>query len=299
MFYFIDLNIFFDNFVHNIHRVDDRLDKYLVDPNENNIHDIRTSTRRLEAAFLASPKQMHNKKMVQYVKESKRLFKTNSEIRDFDVIIEKVSQEGQMDELQIESFEKDIEKNRDQALEKSISIAHRLRKLDVPYINIYNSGYDLELLQKKLIIRYNKVVLEFLINMEKNIPIVINDSDRIEELHEVRKDSKKLRYLFELLLNEKDKGKDNVDKSDEKKINKYDNSQNIWNQIERLKKIQDMLGNIHDYDIIIAYLKRQGKRKNLATEINISNQRINKYIEFVNYFKSNISNTDNKLLISI
>ena len=203
-----------------------------------------------------------------------------------------------MDELQIESFEKDIEKNRDQALEKAILIAHRLRKLDVPYINIYNSGYDLELLQKKLIFRYNKVVLEFLINMEKNIPIVINDSDRIEELHEVRKDSKKLRYLFELLLNEKDKGKDNVDKSDEKKINKYSNSQNVWNQIERLKKIQDMLGNIHDYDMTIAYLK-QGKRKNLATEINISNQRINKYIEFVNYFKSNISNTDNKLMISI
>src|SRR4051812_30215632 len=109
MFYFIDLNIFFDNFVHNILRVDDRLDKYLIDPNENNIHDIRTSTRRLEAAFLASPKQMRNKKITQYVKESKRLFKANSEIRDFDVIIEKVSQEGQMDELQIESFEKDIE----------------------------------------------------------------------------------------------------------------------------------------------------------------------------------------------
>ena len=69
MFYFIDLNIFFDNFVHNIHRVDDRLDKYLVDPNENNIHDIRTSTRRLEAAFLASPKQMHNKKMDNMLKK--------------------------------------------------------------------------------------------------------------------------------------------------------------------------------------------------------------------------------------
>jgi len=154
MFYFINLNTFFDNFVHNIHKVDDRLDNYLADPNENNIHDIRTSIKRLESAFLASPKQMRRKKMAQYVEESKHLFKANSELRDFDIILEKVSQEDQMDELQIESFKKDIDKKRDQALEKAISIAHKLRKLDVPHINIYNSGYDLDLLQDQLILRY-------------------------------------------------------------------------------------------------------------------------------------------------
>lgn len=244
MFYFIDINTFFDNFVHNIHKVDDRLDDYLADPNENNIHDIRTSIRRLEAAFLASPKQMHRKKMKQFVEESKRLFKANSELRDFDIILEKVSQEGQMDELQLESFEKDIDKNRDLSLEKAISIAHKLRKLDVPHIDIYNGGYDIDLLQEKLMLRYNKVVLGFLLGIEKNIPIVINDSYRTEELHQVRKDSKKLRYLFELLLNEKDKGKDgvdknNVEKNNENKINNNNNNnQNIWNQIEQLKKFK-------------------------------------------------------------
>ena len=299
MFYFIDLNTFFDNFVHNIHKVDGRLDDYLADPNENNIHDIRTSIRRLESAFLACPKQMRKKKMSQFVKESKRLFKANSEIRDFDIILEKVSQEGQMDELQIESFEKGIEKIRGQSLDKAVSIAHNLRKLDVPHINIYNSGYDLEFLQNKLMFQYNRVVLEYLLGIEKNIPIVINDSYRVEELHQVRKDSKKLRYLFELLLTERDKDKDNADKSNENKINNYSNNQNIWNQIESLKKMQDMLGNIHDYDMTIAYLKRQGKRKIFDTEMNISTHRMNKYIEFVNYFKTTISNTNNKLVISI
>jgi CHAD domain-containing protein len=176
--------------------------------------------------------------MGQYLDESKHLFKSNSEIRDFDIILEKVSQEGQMGELQFESFKKDIEKERNRTLEKAISIAHRLRKLSVPYINIYNSDYDLDLLQEKLILRYNKVVLEFLINIEKNIPIVLNDISKIEELHQVRKDSKKLRYLFELLLTEKDKSKDNVNKSKEQKTNNYSNIQNIWNQIDRLKKFK-------------------------------------------------------------
>jgi len=49
----------------------------------------------------------------------------------------------------------------------------------------------------------------------------------------------------------------------------------------------------------IAYLKRQGKRKIFVTEMNISNHRMNKYKEFVNYFKTTISNTNNKLVISI
>jgi CHAD domain-containing protein len=304
MFYFIDIITFFDNFVHNIHKVDDRLDNYLADPNENNIHDIRTSIRRLEAAFLASPKQMRGKKIEQFVEESKRLFKANSELRDFDIILQKVSQEGQMDELHRESFEKDIDKNRDRSLEKAISIAHILRKLDVPHINIYNSRYDFNLLQEKLMLRYNKVVLGFLLDIEKNIPVIINDSYRTEELHQVRKDSKKLRYLFELSLNEQAKGKDGIDKSNvekdnENKVTNYNNNQDTWNKIEQLKKIQDMLGIIHDYDITIVYLKRQGKRKNFVTEINISNQRMNKYKEFVNYFISTVSNTNNKLVMSI
>ena len=191
MFYFIDLNVFFDNFIHNIHKVDTRLDNYLADPNENNIHDIRTSIRRLESAFLACPKQIRKKKLSQFVNESKQLFKANSEIRDYDIILEKVNQEGQMDELQIEPFEKGIKKKRDKSLENAISIAHKLRKLDVPHINIYNSEYDLELLQNKLMLQYNRVVLEYLLGIEKNVPIVINDSYRLEELHQVRKDSKK------------------------------------------------------------------------------------------------------------
>jgi hypothetical protein len=61
-------------------------------------------------------------------------------------------------------------------------------------------------------------------------------------LHQVRKDSKKLRYLYELLLNEKDKGKDSVKKSDENKINNYYNNQNIWNQMEQLKKNSRYVG---------------------------------------------------------
>ena len=48
--------------------------------------------------------------------------------------------------------------------------------------------------------------------IETRIPIVIGDEGKITELHELRKDSKKLRYLIELVINkeEHDTSKRNI-----------------------------------------------------------------------------------------
>ena len=45
----------------NVKRVADRLNDYIKDSNENNIHDIRTATRRLDASFTSLPKKMQRK----------------------------------------------------------------------------------------------------------------------------------------------------------------------------------------------------------------------------------------------
>ena len=74
----------------NVKRVDDRLD-YIKDSNENNIHDIRTATRRLDASYMSLPKKIRRKtKIRKFVTTSKQLFKVNSQIRDCDIICEKL-----------------------------------------------------------------------------------------------------------------------------------------------------------------------------------------------------------------
>jgi hypothetical protein len=45
----------------NVKRVDDRLNDYIKDSNENNIHDIRTGTRRLDASYISLPKKIRRK----------------------------------------------------------------------------------------------------------------------------------------------------------------------------------------------------------------------------------------------
>jgi CHAD domain-containing protein len=283
---FINLDTFFDNYVHNIHKVDNRLDEYIKDPTEKNIHDIRTSIRRLEASYIASPKQIRKAKIIEYIEKSKNLFKINSQIRDFDIILEKLTKEGQLTIQRLELFEKSIKKSRNKELKDAISVACDLREIDIPNIDKYRNHYDPFLLQKKLTKRYTKVVTKFASQIRENIPIIINNSERIEELHQVRKDTKKLRYLLELMLNNRHKIDGNVGKNNETDKNNYSNEQNIWNQIEKLKEIQDMLGNIHDYDITIAFLKQYDQQENFVTAMNIDMQRKNKYEQFIRYYES-------------
>jgi CHAD domain-containing protein len=282
----INLDTFFDNYVHNIHKVDNRLDEYIKDPTEKNIHDIRTSIRRLEASYMASPKLIRKRKIMEYVFKSKNLFKINSQIRDFDIILEKLTKEGQLTTQRLEIFERSIKKSRNRKLKDALFIACDLREIDIPNIDKYKNQYDPFLLQKKLTKKYTKVVTKFAYKIKENIPIIIRSSEKMEELHQVRKDTKKLRYLLELILNNRHKIDGNIDKNNEIDKNNYGNDQNIWNQIEKLKKIQDMLGNIHDYDITIAYLKQHDKQKNFVTVMNIDMQRKNKYEQFIRYYES-------------
>jgi CHAD domain-containing protein len=282
----INLDTFFDNYVHNIHKVDNRLDEYIKDPTEKNIHDIRTSIRRLEASYMASPKLIRKRKIMEYVFKSKNLFKINSQIRDFDIILEKLTKEGQLTTQRLELFERSIKKSRNRKLKDALFIACDLREIDIPNIDKYKNQYDPFLLQKKLTKKYTKVVTKFAYKIKENIPIIISSSEKMEELHQVRKDTKKLRYLLELILNNRHKIDGNIDKNNEIDKNNYGNDQNIWNQIEKLKKIQDMLGNIHDYDITIAYLKQHDKQKNFVTVMNIDMQRKNKYEQFIRYYES-------------
>jgi len=48
----------------NVKRVDNRLDDYIKDSNENNIHDIRTATRRLDASYRSLPKKIRRKNKI-------------------------------------------------------------------------------------------------------------------------------------------------------------------------------------------------------------------------------------------
>ncbi len=287
----VNLNIYLYNFSHNIKRVNKKLEKYLADPSEKNIHDIRTSLRRLEAAYISSPKQMRKKKNLKdFADVGKQLFKINSKIRDIDIILEKLANEGKTPNGQFEMFEKSLKMDRKVKLDNAKLCALKLRNINIPKVKYSDTDQDLE---DKVVKRLNKTIRKFTKRMTKNIPIVIAHIEKVEELHELRKDSKKMRYLLELLI-EKDKKKSDKNMCGNSIINR--NDQKILQTIEILEQIQSMLGNIHDYDVTIDYIKQQ---KDVSIDQNVLENitiiRKNKYEEFVYYCTTNLLVKDNIL----
>lgn len=283
-----DCDTYLDKSERNIQRVSNKLDDYIKEPNEENIHDIRKAVRRLEASYRSLPSKKVRKKRVirEYVKYSKQLFRINSQIRDFDIIGEKLSSDAKPAQQDvIKSIEGSLFKQRKTKLNEAISFALELRKLRVPKLT-----KKIKISNKRSKKRFSKVIGRFATRIEQNLPIVANDNEKITELHELRKDCKKLRYLLELLP-------DNNHQDQRSEKDDY-----VSELMEKLENVQDILGIIHDHDTTIAYLKRHKGTRTRSTQIHsvlkrISLERQNKYKEFVKFVNEDVSIDSNKFFI--
>ena len=121
--------------------------------------------------------------------------------------------------------------------------------------------------------------------------------NKIVELHEMRKDCKKLRYMLELMP-------DHNNKETHKMITELEDIQDMLGSIHiqnnkethkmitELEDIQDMLGSIHDNDTIIVYLKRVRHFKEITHILdNEITERNTKYDEFVQFCKRKLSSS--------
>jgi len=280
-----DVYTYVDNCTQNIKRVYTKLDKYLENPTKDNIHLMRTSLRRLEATYQSSPKQIRNKKKIKkFASVGKRLFKINSNIRDIDIILEKLTNEGKMTEQQLEYYENSLVQDRENQLEEARTIALELREIVVP--SLYNKNKTDKNFEGNSTKRLAKISRKLKKKIEKRIPIVIGDDRRIKELHELRKDSKKLRYLIELVTNKENNDASKWNINDDTNVLIDNNNRKT---LECLEKIQEMLGDIHDYDIVLDYLRQHQASNNpliMNTIANIMKIRKSKFNDFINYDKS-------------
>ena len=230
------------------------LSEYISDPNEENIHDIRTSIRRLEAVYRIAPKNIRKIKQIKnYVNLAKKLFKFNAKIRDLDITCKKFETRYPNN---TKSLVLNLKNSRVELIQKANKLALEIYRENIPKIP------KLDLKGSKLKKRYDEVLDEVEFQIQKNTIIVLEDEGKLEELHMLRKDFKKLRYSIELISKESP-------------------------GIKKLKNFQDALGEIHDCDIIIDCLKRLGQDPNYNEIIEAENlERGKKYQEFVTLLKS-------------
>lgn len=200
-----------------------KLEEFCTNPTPRNIHDIRTSIRRLLISYPLLDKESERKSQInKYIKLSKRLFKYNSDVRDIDIICHHLKLYKNTESYRLQQY---LRTKRERKLKTTITLGLQLKKMNLPDIN--GDYLSTRKIQSKVAKEKSKLQDRIL----RDLPIVTLDPLKIEELHELRKNSKKLRYLLELLPKE--------DKS-----------------ISKLINIQDKLGLIHDFDITIEFLER-------------------------------------------
>jgi CHAD domain-containing protein len=257
-----------------LERVDNKVNSYIKNSNEKSIHDVRTSIRRFNASFISLPKRYRKKGSLlsEYNRLANEFFKVNSDIRDIDIIHIKLKNYPETDKRN--SAINLLKNNRQSKLENAKTIALSLKNMNSKKIL-----EKIDMTEKELQKRYSKILLIFIRKIETDFLIVINNALKIEELHELRKDCKKLRYLLELI------GKEN---------------NNAIKMIKTLKNIQDILGSIRDTDITIDFLKKLEPSKEIQEIINNEiEQRRAKYQEFLIFCKRRLYISNKSFFIRI
>ena len=202
------------------------LENFLREPDEKQIHDLRKSIRRLEAVYCIFPNSCKRKKTDKVVFSYRSLFKKNSSIRDLDVIFGKLLKHGLYNDNDILKI---IVKERNKKVKKIIKNDKKILKLK------YSNLKKIE--TKKNLKKYDRIVYSLLDKIEKSMPIVVSDESKIDELHQMRKTAKKLRYILEIK-----------------------EEQSYKQLIDKMKLFQELLGNIHDCDIVMNFLKQYSKK---------------------------------------
>ena len=268
----LDILPFLTKLHESLQKVNNRIKKYLKDPKAKNIHDLRTSIRRLDAAYSTLPKKYRTgSSMSTYILSCKDFFKINSEISDLDIIYEKLQKYPP--NYNRNKIIDSLKETRVTKLEYAKNIALALNNTDASKLLD-----EIKVTQKELEKRYNKIVANLISKIETNFPIMITDSTKIEELHDLRKACKKLRYMLELLPIENKKALE---------------------MRKTLQKIQDSLGMIHDYDFTINHLELNEQPSNEVREIvnNEMQERKLNYERFIRFCTRRLRMSPDSFLI--
>ncbi len=217
---------FLDIFQEKQDKSKNRLEEYIQKQGNKQIHDLRTSIRRLEAAYFIFPKSCKTKKTDNFVASYKKLFKKNSSIRDFDVIHDRLLKNGLLENSDVIHY---LTKRKEKKIKDVFKDTKKLSKLNKTKLKEIDS--------KRILAKYEKKIFSLIEEIQNLIPIVISDESKIAKLHYLRKLAKRLRYVLET-----------------------DPKNSYQHVIVSMKSLQELLGKIHDCDITVDFLKKNSKK---------------------------------------
>lgn len=221
--------------------------------NKKEVHDLRGTLRRVEIDSAVIPKKQLRRRQKKYLNASKKLYRATTKVRDLDVMLERIQNYPALEKTKLP---RSLEKKRERLVQRAIKRAEKLQDRD--------AEFSLDTISEaKLQKRFEKRVNDCREEIQSLLPLVLQNSKNVEELHRLRKTCKQLRYLLEI------PNEDGV-------------------ELERLKDWQKRLGELHDLDVILDYLAHQKQQENEPANRalqDLHRARQEKYAEFVSQFK--------------
>lgn len=221
----ITADVYRENFKKSRKTLTKRINAFRNEQSPDNVHDLRTASRRLLACFRLLPKSARKGKLIRmYMDGLEELIKRNATVRDIDIILSKIS--ARSDATTYEQLIKKLSDQRRERLSSSLRLAGSVRKLTRPSINAEDLSDDI--LQR----RFEKVNRKLESKIKERLPIVLGDPAKKRDLHRLREYSRQLRYVLD-----------------------FAETPDSAEPMALLRSWQDILGLIHDSDIMIDYLQ--------------------------------------------
>jgi len=184
------------------------------------------------------PKKMRKQKATRTLAASlEQASKANAKVRDLDIVISKIS--AYRAEASVDNQIAKIKETRESQLQTARRQTLTLRKQPIPKVG------KKDLSNPKLQKRLNKTTNQLISAINTRLPLVIQDSSNARDLHLLRMDCRRLRYLADLFRSKK-----------------------TARLLSQLRSWQDLLGFIHDSDITIDYLRNLGGELEMRTILN-------------------------------
>lgn len=217
---------YLENFEKSEKIVGQKVKAYLEEPSEENVHDLRTSIRRLLTVSNILPKKIREQKEPRKRLEScERLLRLNAGARDADIMLSKLPHHG--DDPAFAKLAKGLTEDRKASIRKAFRIAS-----DITYEKTQIKTSDIS--PKQVQKRFKKTVNTLSKKLKNHLAVVVKDPKNSNELHKLREDSRRLRFTMEM-----------------------DDSPETSKLVPVLEKWQDVLGKIRDSDIFISHFKKQ------------------------------------------
>ena len=242
--------VFERKFCQNLRRLDKRLKAYLEDTEKKeNIHDVSVSIRKHDIMSSLLSKKVR-KRCRPSIKKYREFLRANNSARDCDIITGRLAALGA-------HVTGDLQKKKRAELLRAVRLARSLKKIQPMQFGAPDSK------------RTDKIADRLVTRVLETLPVVLSDASRVEELHRIRRNLRKLRYITDVMPHSTKK----------KYMTKL---RRAIGKGESLEELQDLLGSIHDCDITIDYLRTKNDDRILGKEIR---NRGLLYEKFISYLK--------------